>query len=200
MSISERYTHATSLTGFNDWHQGIERYGFWAVLVDCPAWLDEISRAQEHVKTFIHPNYQRAPHITLSACGLIDEAYFSKALLAKQIAGIQSLKTPSFTISNAQINSFASAPYLEIVQHPLLTSFRSQLEIVARDNPALRYTPHITLGFYQAQHLKTAVAAHLENFNTRHLPPFIVNEISYCSYSTSEIQGPLEIEHKIALL
>lgn len=199
MSISENYTHATELTGFSDWHQGIERYGFWAVLIDNPDWLNEFSRAQAHVEAFVHPDYQRIPHITLSACGLIDEAHFSSKKLAQQITCIKSLNIQAFDLEMAQLNSFDAAPYISIKSHPSLGFIRRQLESITRDNPATNYQPHLTLGFYQQRYQKTIVNRHLKAFNTRTLPPFQVKRLYYCSYLTADIHGALSLEHFIDL-
>ena len=197
MAITKAFTQAIDNRSFQEWHQGIKRYGFWAILIDSPAWKDEFSRAQAHVADLVHPNYRRTPHITLSACGLVSERYFSEAQLSKQIASIKSLDLPSFDLELTEIDSFDTAPYLAIKQHPLLNIIRTGLEATISDSPAPEYCPHLTLGFYQNAYHRKSVGRQLKQFRNSTIPPLRVNSISYCTYQTKDIQGELSLEHSI---
>ena len=178
------------------WHQGIRQYGFWAIVIDDEAWLDTFSYAQSYVKHLVLPGYQRAPHITLSACGLVDDAHFSKLKLQQQIDTLQALNLSKFEVDAGRLNSFQSAPYISIASHPKLTRLRGLFEAIHQDNPAADYQPHLTLGFYNKPHPFGPLHDYLCQFKAATLPPLVVDTISYCTYQTNQIQGGITTQYE----
>lgn len=182
-----------------NWHQGIEHYGFWAIVVQQEDWLKAFQRARAHVKTLVLPDYQRAPHITLSACGLVDRAHFCEEKLARQIRALEELKLSPFSLESLGLDSFETAPYLSINKHPLLLKIRGTLESICQDNPACDYHPHLTLGFYKQSYSLSTLQRHLSGYTQPVLPSLSVQSLCYCTYQTKEIQGNITIRHTLPL-
>ena len=76
MSGTDTHTLATELRDFPEWHGGIRHYAVWALPVDCPLWLQRIADLQRQLAPLLHSDYARQPHITLFACGLVDQRHF----------------------------------------------------------------------------------------------------------------------------
>ena len=184
---------------YHTWHRGIENYGFWAVLIKQDAWLEAFEYARNHVAHLILPSYLRRPHITLSACGLIDEKHFSHQKLEQQITAIQNLNLSPFHIQQNGLDSFQTAPYIAIQANSSLTIIREKLQHIHQDNPASQYHPHLTLGFFNQAHAIPTVKQALMACQLPSTPPLLVDSIAYCSYQTKEIQGLLNISVELPL-
>ena len=201
--IDHKVTQPTKLRDFYEWHQGIKHYGFWAIEVTDPNCLTIIKQCQQHLTGMLHPNYCRQPHITLSACGLIDEQHFNSQCLQQQIHALTTANFHAFKLNLSKVDSFTTAPYLSI-EDPTsaLAPIRKCLHSVSRGEEASEYIAHVTLGFYQ-QAYKTATvnqqllsASKLYCQNTE----FKVNEIIFARYNTHEIQGRYQVLHRISLI
>jgi 2'-5' RNA ligase len=196
-------THKQCGNEFSDWHQGITQYGFWAFEIHDPNWLSLITHAQAFLQQYAYPNYLRAPHITVSACGLVDQNHFSKLLLTKQINALKKLEVPPFKIKVGKLNSFTTAMYLEIEDASLsLNKIRSVLNNITADHPTDIYHPHVTLGLYRENFSTREVANSIESFRLtapQNLPPIEMSEIVYCQYETNILQGPYKVVHRIEL-
>jgi 2'-5' RNA ligase len=183
---------------FVEWHRGIERYGFWAVLVDDRDWLELLETARSHVGQLIHPGYQRAPHITVAACGLLSEEHFSRQLQRRQAAALTEEKVPPFLLGAGALDSFASAPYIT-VEDPAgsLAGLRSILATISKEDSPGNYKPHITLGLYQEAFETQSVASHLQAFRLPPVRQLLVTELAFCAYETSNVQGPFAVLERV---
>ncbi|MDR0477207.1 MAG: hypothetical protein LBH14_04640, partial [Desulfobulbaceae bacterium] len=83
--LSEKSIVAHELRDFSEWHQGIRHYGFWCLLIDDPPWQRVIASAQAQMAPFLHPGYERQPHVTLFSCGLLTDDFFSGEMLTRQV-------------------------------------------------------------------------------------------------------------------
>jgi 2'-5' RNA ligase len=198
--ISVSKTIPYSDRDFVEWHSGISHYGFWAVLVNDYDWLALLETARSHVKKFLHPGYERAPHITVAACGLLSDEQFSAKLLECQTAALNEAKVPPFFLRAGMLDSFESAPYLT-VEDPegSLGKLRSLLAAVSQeDNPADFYKPHITLGLYREAFEMVQVTHHLQEFRPLAISHLRVTEVAFCAYETSNLQGPFVVVERVA--
>ena len=198
-NISASHTHKVEDMNPMAWHQGIPSYGFWAIVIEDPVWLSEFDRAREHVADLVLPNYQRRAHLTLSACGLVDEAYFSAIQLEKQIEALGKLSLQPFYIELAGLDSFESAPYISIGKNKTLSHIRRTLESIHQDDPATEYHPHLTLGFYQETYDIEQIKKRLSDHQVISLPPLLIEKLSYCHYQTRQVQGDLQIIDELSL-
>ena len=185
---------------FTEWHNGVSQYGFWAIVIDDSRWVEMFDAACSHLKQFIHPGYQREPHITIMACGLVDQKYFSTRQLERQVVSLAEAMIAPFYLTAESLDSFASAPYIT-VEDPTgtLNRIRTYLAAISEeDNPA-EYQPHITLGLYRDAFDTFQVADRLKEFAYAPISPLRVSELAFCVYETKDIQGPFRIRDRVTL-
>jgi 2'-5' RNA ligase len=196
--LSNTHTDALIDKDFKEWHLGIPYYGFWAIVIEKQDYLARISQAQKYLQQFFLPGYARQPHITLHACGLMSEAYFSNSLLNEQIELFKSLNISDFEILLGHIDSFTTAPFFHIndASHTL-RKINAAFSHISSDSKPDCYQPHITLGLYREKFKSKLVANEIKKFNQVESLPFQVSEIHFCRYETANIQGPIEIIKRI---
>jgi 2'-5' RNA ligase len=185
---------------FVEWHNGISHYGFWAVVINDLNWIELWNAARTHIKRFIHPGYQRAPHITFIACGLIDQNHFSMEQLKLQYRVLGETMIPPFYLKVSSLNSFTTAPCL-MIEDPAeaLKQIREHLSKISKEDTPVQYRPHITLGFYRDAFSTVEVAECLARFKYTSIKPMLVTELFYCVYETKEIQGRFKTIKRVML-
>ena len=68
---------------FCDWHGGVRCYGFWALIIDDSEWLNAVSAAASYLSPYILNGYQRQPHVSIIAGGLLSAQYYSSVIINK---------------------------------------------------------------------------------------------------------------------
>ncbi len=203
MTSGETHTLATELRDFPEWHQGIRHYAVWALPVEDPAWLEGIRYLQQHLAPLLHPGYARQPHITLFACGLVDQHHFRPDQARDQLAALKALNLSTLQLNAAGLSTFTTAPWLGIqpVDNRLALIRRTLAAILTEDTPASHYRPHVTLGFYQQAWRLSDILSRLATLASRlpSLPPLPINRLDLCYYATNEIQGELTVKDSIEL-
>jgi 2'-5' RNA ligase len=185
---------------FFEWHNGISHYGFWAVIIDDPDWIELWKAAQTHIKRFVHPDYQRASHITISACGLLDQNHFSAEKFAQQRRVLSEMMIPPFYLKVSSLNSFSTAPCLMIEDSMgMLKKIRDSLTVISEEDMPVQYQPHVTLGLYRDAFSTVEVAECLASFKYTSIQPMLVTELAFCVYETKEIQGQFRIMEQVRL-
>lgn len=185
---------------FVEWHNGISHYGFWAVVVKDPAWIALCDEAREHVKGFVHPGYQRAPHITVIACGLFDQNHFSAEQLNRQKAALSEMRISPFHLAAGSLNSFTTGPYLAVEDRAgTISQIRDRLVMISAEDTPVRYEPHITLGLYRDAFDTVEIADCLARFTCKPVGPMLAAELSFCVYETKEVQGRFDIIERVKL-
>lgn len=205
--IDHEFTQPSELRDFHEWHQGIKHYGFWAIEVTDSSCLTIIKQCQQQLTGLLHPNYCRQPHITLSACGLIDKQHFNSQCLQQQIHALSTANLKAFNLQLSKVDSFTTAPYLAIEDPTAaLAPIRKCLHSISRGEEVSEYIAHVTLGFYQQAYKTINVFKQLlaisERYcqNTEFNTDFKVNEIVFARYNTHEIQGRYQVMHRIPLV
>jgi len=185
---------------FIEWHGGIRYYGLWAVIVDDPNWLELFDAARAQVRQFIHPGYQRKPHITIAACGLLDQKHFSLHLAQLQLVSLTEAEITPFPIDAGSLDSFSSTPYIK-VKDPTrsLNRIRDLLSTISREDAPYRYKPHITLGLYRDAFDTSQVADCFQAFKHAQISSMVVSELVFCAYETREIQGQFIVRERVKL-
>jgi hypothetical protein len=112
-------TVPAEIRDFPEWHHGRETYTVWILPLENKAIRDKFEAAREHLNGYLLEPYQRQPHITLFVCGfLVDTPRykddFTQAQLGSQIQVLESSPMRPFEIEIGGLNSFASAPFLEV--------------------------------------------------------------------------------------
>lgn len=185
---------------FVEWHGGIRYYGFWAVIVDDPNWLELFDAARARIAQFIHPGYQRKPHITIAACGLLDKKHFSLHLAQRQLVSLSEAAISPFPIDAGPLDSFSSAPYITVKDSTgSLNRIREILSIISSEDSPSRYKPHITLGLYRDAFDTLQVADCFQAFKHAPISSMVVSELVFCAYETREIQGQFIVRERVKL-
>lgn len=171
--------------------------------MDDPDWLAFIDQAQTLLSPWLHPGYERQPHITLFAAGLVDKNHYSADMQAAQIQSLELYSLSPMLLTPSVLSTFATAPWLGIEDvNNQLESLRSLIcQGVAEDSPAQQYQPHITLGFYRDSYPLAELTPRLEQLQQQaaRLPTLEITELHLCYYNTPEIQGPLLTQKAITL-
>jgi 2'-5' RNA ligase len=185
---------------FLEWHNGISHYGFWAVVINDPDWIELWKAAHAHIENFIHSGYQRAPHVTIIACGLLDQNYFSIEELNQQHILLSEAAIPAFYLNVVSLNSFTTAPCLMIEDSKgTLSQIRRCLSMISKEDTPVQYEPHITLGLYRDAFNTVEVAECLASFKFTSMKPMLVTELAFCVYETEKIQGRFRIMKRVRL-
>jgi 2'-5' RNA ligase len=184
------------------WHGGVRDYAVWLLPITEPRWCAFIERAQQQLRPWLHPGYQRQPHITVYAAGLVSEAHYSTAKAQLQLQQLQAKPPEAVTLQASVLSSFATAPWLGVANNTALTELRQQLsQSFDEDSPPPRYQPHITFGFYRGQYASHCIRQQLETLAeaAAELPALTVHELHLCHYRTTQVQGRLSSKQRITL-
>lgn len=176
------------------------RYGFWAVVVECPHWQRLFEAGARHVAGHVLAGYRRQPHITIAAAGLLDEAHLSQALRQRQIDAVRNAGEAAFDLHAGPLDTFTGSPHFAIHDPSgALSRVRARLQAIARHDPPATYRPHLTVGLYRGAFRLEDVQRHLASFRTPPTKPLRVRQLSFCAYATRELQGRFEILETVSL-
>ncbi len=198
--LATNHTNPYDNRDYLEWHGGIEQYGYWAVLVDHPSWILAFNQARRELLPFVYPEYQRAPHITIACCGLIHPSYFADGLIRQQIDTLRQASIPQFILEVNGLDSFASVPYLRVVDlSDSLNHIRHLLRRTAKEDNPGRFIPHVTLGQYCDTFETQKIVNVLERISLPEIDPLSVVEVAFCTYDTHSIQGPFAVVERVRL-
>jgi 2'-5' RNA ligase len=189
---------------YPEWHHGRETYAVWVLQMENQAIQEKFKAAREHLSSYLLEPYHRQPHITLFVCGfLVDESQynddFTQAQLGAQMQALEKAKIQPFEIAIGGLNSFASAPFLE-VHDPEggIAHLREILASGAREFRTAPYTPHLTVGLYAGAFPSEDVARRLAVFSSQPIR-WEVNQITLATYKADEFAGRLNYKHNSVL-
>ena len=179
-------------------------YAVWVLRAEEAAIQDQFKAAREHLKGYLLEPYRRQPHITLFVCGFLVEGPqynddFTQAQLEAQIQALEKEKIQPFEIEIGDLNSFASAPYLE-VHDPEggIARLREILSRGAREFRTAPYTPHLTVGLYADAFPSEEVMRQMAAFSSKSIRGK-VEGITMATYQASEFSGRLIYRHDFSL-
>lgn len=169
-------------------------------MIEAPAWLEAQRLAASYLQPYIHQGYSRQPHITLATSGLMHQSAFNETALKQQIAVLSSQAGNGFSLSLGRLNSFAAAPYFEIIDaEKRLQALRQLLQSTLAEQLPQPYVPHLTVGLYRDAYPTREIAEKLNAFQHTDSGHIIVNELQFCCYETADIKGPLTVLHRLPL-
>jgi len=181
---------------FPEWHHGRGTYAVWILGPEDDAIWERFKAAREHLDGYLLEQYRRQPHITLFVCGfLVDRPQytddFTHEQLGAQIQTLEKAHIAPFEIEIGGLNSFASAPFLE-VHDPEggIPRLREILSRGAREFRTAPYTPHLTVGLYAGAFPSEQVARRLAGFLGEPIW-WKVNQITLATYRAKEFAGVL---------
>jgi 2'-5' RNA ligase len=189
-------TIAAEKRDYPEWHRGRETYAVWILQMEEAAIQEKFKAAREHLNGYLLGPYQRQPHITLLVCGfLVEEPKynddFTQEQIQAQMQALKSAKIQPFEIEIGGLNSFASAPFLE-VHDPEggIARLREILSRGAREFRTASYTPHLTVGLYADAFSSEDVLGKLAGFSTKSIR-WKVEQITLATYRAKEFSGKL---------
>lgn len=179
---------------FSEWHGGISHYGFWAVSIENKAWEAALNSAANVLADYLLEGYARTPHITIFACGLLDENFFSSAMLRVQKQQLQAMNIPPFSLSISHLKSFSSCPVLGVNDDSeVIRRIRTAFNVISKEDRQSAFEAHLTLGLYKDAFSLADIQHQLDSIKLPALEPITVNRIDFCTYRSNEIQGRIEI-------
>lgn len=200
----QQHTHAAEKREYPEWHKNRPRYYLWAIDSDTALVNTRLQKYHCLFKDLLAHSYERQAHITLAISGFLSEHVahsddITQAAIAKQQAALHALKLAPFIVSIGGINSFSSAPFLEVMDPSgSLEVIRHTLIDDRQDFRNTHYIPHVTLGVYNANHAVASIAAMIKDLNEEPIE-LAVNHIGFFSYDAKDMGSRLRKECIIAL-
>jgi 2'-5' RNA ligase len=187
-----------------DWHHGRQDYSVWLVELGGMEVSQKVAAAREHLSPFLLKPYQRQPHITIFVCGfLADTPQYNDDYSAGQLERHAHLLNVSavkpFTVEIGGLNSFASAPFLEVADpEGGLDRVRSLLSSTGKEIGRSSYTPHITVGLYSGAFPSSRINERISSF-PKDPCKLTVDRITLATYKAREMAGALTYRYAVAL-
>ncbi|WP_394807890.1 2'-5' RNA ligase family protein [Nitrosomonas sp.] len=202
--IQQQHTHAAEKREYPEWHKNRPRYYLWAIDSDTVLVNNRLKKYHPLFKDLLLHPYERQAHITLAISGFLSEHIIhnddiTQAAITKQQAALHTLKLAPFIVSIGGINSFSSAPFLEVMDPSgSLEVIRHTLINDRQDFRNTHYIPHVTLGIYNANHAIASITAMIIDLKEEpiELP---VNHIGLFSYDARDIGSRLKKEYIMTL-
>lgn len=203
-------TQSARRADIEPWRKGRKRYWCWGIPLEAGAILERFERYQQRLSPFLLKNYRRQPHLTVAVCGFwqadqptcVLNDNFTAEQLTIQLQRLASTSFRPFELSVLGGNSFAAAPFLEVVDNSpdnQLLKLRQCLLQGVDDFRSSVYCPHLTLGLYERSFPTSELHFLLGDHNDRQPLSLMVSSLSLMSYDARELGGPLTLERQVIL-
>ncbi len=200
----KQQTIASAPGDFSKWHRGRREFTIWMIDLEHDKVLRKTEAARKHLSGLLLAPYDRQPHITLFVCGfLADRRRFDDDYAAHQLDAhcrmLQDCGIAPFTVEIGGLNSFASAPFLEVRDREggierLRALFSSTGPEIERDE----FVPHVTVGLYSGVFDSRVMLERIEAFSDKPIN-FSIDRITFAAYDSSKINGPLVSKREVVL-
>ncbi|GAB0153766.1 2'-5' RNA ligase family protein [Marinobacterium sp. BA1] len=203
---SPLFTIPCELRDYPEWHYGRQMYCVWTLPVRDRLVLERLQAAQQHLSPWLHQDYRRQAHITLFVCGfdaLVQhrDDDFTRQAQQLQCEALEMLAQASFSLQIGGLDSFASAPYLQVSDpEGVLAVLRERLETISSEVRQAEYVPHLTVGLFQQALSWSQLQARISSFNRAESLTLRVSELELSCYRASELFGPLARIASVPLL
>ncbi len=203
---SPLFTIPCELRDYPEWHYGRQMYCVWTLPVRDRLVLERLQAAQQHLSPWLHQDYRRQAHITLFVCGfdaLVQhrDDDFTRQAQQLQCEALEMLAQASFSLQIGGLDSFASAPYLQVSDpEGVLAVLRERLETISSEVRQAEYVPHLTVGLFQQTLSWSQLQARISSFNRAESLTLRVSELELSCYRASELFGPLARIASVPLL
>jgi 2'-5' RNA ligase len=187
-----------------DWHHGRQDYSVWLIELDGMEVSQKIAAAREHLSPFLIMPYRRQPHITIFVCGFLADAPqydddYTAGQFERHTHLLKDTAVRPFIVEIGGLNSFASAPFLEVVdQEGGLGRVRALLSATGKEIGRSAYTPHITVGLYSRAFPGSMVSERIFSF-PKDPCRLTVDRITFATYQARETAGALTYKYAVAL-
>ena len=204
MLYLNRETISSGTCDIPEWHHGREHYSVWLIELRSEEILKKFHAARDHLSEFLIQPYQRQPHITIFVCGfLADTLHYDDDYSAEQFGRhahlLKEAAVKPFSVEIGGLNSFASAPFLEVADlEGGLDRVRALFLTTGMEIARSTYMPHITVGLYSGAFRNAIVSEGIASF-PKDPCKLTVDRITFASYRAREMAGTLTRRHEVAL-
>ena len=198
-------TTPTVIRDFPEWHRGRRTYAVWVIGMESPAIKSICSSAQTHLSEFLIPSYQRQPHVTVFVGGFLNDTRrfnddYTMDDLQNHLQRLTGARIRPFDIAVGGINSFAAAPFLEVIDvDGGIDGIRRIFSAAFSELRWSAYVPHVTLGLYKDRFDTRSLAARFSAFGAAEQLRARIDRIWLATYTAGVIGGPLVMTHQVAL-
>ena len=188
-----------------EWHRSRPKYGLWLIELVTEELFQKVDAARVHLSDFLLTPYYRQPHISIYICGFLAKTVsfdddYSIELFHIQAELLKNAGIEPFVIEVGGLNSFASAPFLEVQDlEDGMARVRAVLSTTAKEIGRNSFTPHVTVGLYSQAFQSRVVAEKILTFQSNPVR-LTINVLTFATYEAREIAGALTREHCVALL
>jgi 2'-5' RNA ligase len=188
-----------------EWHHGRTIYGLWLIELGAEELYLKVEAAREHLSDFLLKPYHRQPHISIFICGfLADTTSYEDDYSAKQLhiqaELLKNAHIKPFVIEVGGLNSFASAPFLEVQDlQDGIKRVRAILSMTAKEAGRSSFTPHVTIGLYSQAFPSRVVTEKISTFQNKPIR-LAIDRLTFATYDAREITGVLTGKHEVTLL
>jgi len=175
----------------------------WVLRMEEEAIQEKFKAAREHLSSYLLEPWRRQPHITLYVCGFLVEAPqynddFTQAHLHAQMKALEKADIQPFEIEIGGMNSFASAPFLEVNDpQGCIARLREVLTRGAREFRTTAYSPHLTVGLYAGAFPSEEVLARIAAFSSESIR-WPVEQLTLATYRAKKFAGRLTYKHNLS--
>ena len=197
-------TIAAALGDVPSWHRGRDAYALWLIEADTDEVRQRVRAASEHLAEFLIPHYRRQPHITVFVCGFLVAARsydddYGIGDFERHADLLREAALKPFPLVIGSLNSFASAPFLEVTDpEGGLGRVRSVLASAGTEIERSEYIPHVTVGLYADAFPSDLVAKRIASFSQEPCT-LKVDRITFATFRAAEMYGTLSRRQEIAL-
>jgi len=187
-----------------EWHRGRKVYAVWLIEAEQEEICKQVAVAQEHLSGFLVKPYRRQPHITLFVCGFLTDTRrfdddYSTCQFREQSQSLRDANVPPFFIEIGGLNSFSSAPFLEVNDREGgINRVRTALSAITEEIGRTSFTPHVTVGLYSGVFSSAVVARKIAAFPGKPVT-CKVERITFAAYQAREFAGALTYRSEVTL-
>jgi 2'-5' RNA ligase len=204
MLQQNKKTIATAIRDFPEWHRGRKEFTLWMIELEQDSVLQRVESVRKHLSGFLLTSYERQPHISLFVCGfLVEVQRFDDDYAAHQLDAhcrlLADSKIRPFSIEISGLNSFASAPFLQVYDRDGgIERIRAVLSNTVTEIERDTYTPHVTVGLYSHEFEGSVVLERIRTFAYEPLR-LSVDRIAFAAFDPWDIRGPLRSKRQVKL-
>ena len=198
-------TIPSEMRNFTEWHRGRKSYAVWVLRCDeSKAIKEKFKAAREHLSGYLLEHYHRQPHITLFVCGFLVEEHqynddFTQTQLEAQVQALGKTNIQPFEIEIGGMNSFASAPFLEVHDPDGgITRLREVLSYGACEFRTAPYRPHLTIGLYSDRFPSRGVVERMAAFLSEPVR-WMAEQVTFATYKADKFAGELSYRYDFCL-
>lgn len=181
------------------WHRGRNQYAVWVIDINDARVDSRVSSARQQLTEVLWRGYQRQLHVTLGVCGFpcIARRYGDDFLpddLSEQLLALQAASLLPFSIEIGGLDSFASAPFLRILDCDQgIASVRDCLRLASREHDAFRYIAHLTVGLYDRVWPRKRLCDLIDGFTSAAPLRYEVRCLQWVTYVSTDSGGLLRV-------